>query len=63
MLTIICSGMSPWNGFLFTVLQSLILGPLRFVAYGIQWHFRSVVKSCAQKRMSDAKATITKKNE
>lgn len=62
MLTIICSGVSPWGGFLFTVLQSLIVGPLRFVAYGLQWHFRNVVKTVAQKRASDATAT-SKKNE
>lgn len=50
LLTLICSGMSPWNGFLFTVFQSIVLGPLRFAAFAFQWHFRSVVKKCAEQR-------------
>lgn len=54
--------MSPWNGFLFTVFQSIVLGPLRFVAYGIQWHFRNVVKSCAEKRKLNA-VEASKKDE
>ncbi|XP_031635663.1 3-ketodihydrosphingosine reductase [Contarinia nasturtii] len=61
LLTIVCSGMSPWGGLLFTVLQSIILGPLRFVAYGIQWHCRNVVKTCAQKQTSNTSAA--KKDE
>lgn len=62
MLTIICSGMAPWGGFLFTLLQSFIVGPLRFVVYGLQWHCRNVVKSCAQNRQQNA-TEASKKNE
>lgn len=60
--TVICSGMSPWGGFLFYALQSLIVGPLRFVAYGLQWHCQGVVKKCAQKSQSTTTAA-SKKNE
>lgn len=61
LITIICSGMSPWGGFFFTLLQSIILGPLRFVAYGTQWYCQNVVKNCAQKRSSTP--IETKKDE
>lgn len=61
MLTVICLGMAPWGGFLCTLLQSLIVGPLRFVVYGIQWHCRSVIKKCAQQRQAASGAA--KKDE
>lgn len=60
--TIICSGMSPWGGFLFTLLQSIVIGPLRFIAYGVQWHCQGVIKKCAQKRQPIA-SDASKKNE
>lgn len=66
LLTIVCSGMSPWGGLMFNLLQSIILGPLRFVAYGIQWHCRNVVKTCAQKRAAavpEAQTAASKKDE
>lgn len=62
MLTIICSGMAPWGGFLFTVLQSMIIGPLRFVVYGVQWQCQRVVKTCAQKRQLNIR-DVPKKDE
>lgn len=62
MFTMICSGMAPWGGLLFTLTQSLIVGPLRFVVYGIQWHCRRVVKSCAQKRQQSS-TDATNKDE
>ncbi|KAJ6639847.1 3-ketodihydrosphingosine reductase, partial [Pseudolycoriella hygida] len=49
-LAFICSGMAPWGGFLFTLLQSLVVGPLRFVVYGFRQHCEAVVKSCERKR-------------
>lgn len=60
--TVICAGFAPWGGFLFHVLQSIIAGPLRFVAYGLQWHCQGVVKKCAQKHQANA-SDASKKNE
>lgn len=48
--TVICSGFAPWGGFLFHVLQAFIVGPLRFVAYGLQWHCQNVVKKCSAQK-------------
>lgn len=60
--TVICSGFAPWGGFLFYALQAIIVGPLRFVAYGLQWHCQNVVKKCAQKGQPIA-SDASKKNE
>lgn len=48
--TIICSGMAPWGDFLFNLLHASLVGPLKMVAFFIQWHFQKIVRECAAKK-------------
>lgn len=35
---------------MFTAFQAIVAGPLRFVAFGLQWYFQSIVRSCGAKK-------------
>lgn len=50
LITLLCSGMAPWGDLLFNVAQSLVVGPLRLVAFGLQWHFRKMLRDNAAKK-------------
>lgn len=50
LLTLTCAGLSPWGGIGFTLVQAVIAAPLRLIAFGLQYHFRSVVKKCANEK-------------
>lgn len=62
LLTLICSGMSPWRGLSFAILQSIILGPLRLVAYGIQYNFKRIVRKNAVPFVQEPAETDKKAN-
>lgn len=62
-VTLICSGMSPWGGIGLTLLQVILLGPLRLVAFGLQYRCHSIVKSCAKKQKQTTTTTTDKKDK
>lgn len=49
-VTLLCSGMAPWGGFLFTVLQAFALIPLRIISYFVRGQFTSIVRKCAAQK-------------
>lgn len=59
-LTILCSGMAPWGGFLLNILIAILIGPLKLVGQLIQWNFRRIVRNCAaaeqQEQLDEARA-------
>uniref|UniRef100_A0A336MDM6 3-dehydrosphinganine reductase n=1 Tax=Culicoides sonorensis TaxID=179676 RepID=A0A336MDM6_CULSO len=46
-------GVATWNGPFLTLLHVLLLGPLRLVAVGLQWHCQYVIKKCRAKNKKD----------
>lgn len=48
--TIICAGMAPWGDLVFNAALALLVGPLKLVAFGIQWHFRRIVRDSAAEK-------------
>lgn len=49
-LSSIAVGASPWSGPFLTLFHVLVMGPLRLVALGIQWHCQYVIKKCKNKK-------------
>lgn len=43
-------GVATWSGPFLTLFHVLLLGPLRLVALGIQWHCQYVIKKCRSKK-------------
>lgn len=51
-LSILCVGMAPWNNFFISLLQIVLMGPLRLIGLFIQSNFDSVVKKCAKQKIT-----------
>lgn len=52
LITLLCSGMAPWGDLLFNLAQSLTVGPLKLVAFGLQWHYRKMIREKAASKQS-----------
>lgn len=50
MITILCSGLSPWGGFWLTTLSALVMGPLKVIGAGIHWNFSRLIKNSHVKK-------------
>lgn len=44
-LACLCVGMSRWRGPVLTLIQLVVMGPLRFVGLIVQWHYHKLIKS------------------
>lgn len=53
MLGITSVGMAPWNGPILTIIQSLLLGPLRLISVVLHWNFQRIIKKCKSKKKDD----------
>lgn len=49
-LSTLCVGMSTWSGPFLTILQAMLMGPLRLVGVGLQWNFQRIIKSVMHER-------------
>lgn len=49
-VTVLCCGMAPWGTPLQKFLQVVLMGPLRFVSFFIQWNFTRIIKSCVKEK-------------
>ncbi|KAJ6639717.1 3-ketodihydrosphingosine reductase [Pseudolycoriella hygida] len=53
LLTFLCSGMAPWNGFILNLVIVLTIAPLKIVGKLIQWNFKRIVRNCAAEENKD----------